>query len=57
MKTQAEWYAIPPYEVRKESWKIVNEKGELVGIFETKEDCLLAVKLFNEKKKTDGKVD
>ena len=56
MKNQAEWYAIPPYEVRKESWKIVNENGELVGTFETKEDCIFAVKLFNEKKKADEKI-
>lgn len=51
MKNQSEWYAIPPYEVSNESWKIVNEKGELVATFETKEDCIFAVKLFNEKNK------
>ena len=49
MENQAEWYAIPPY--TNEGWRIFNEKGELVAIFETKEDCLLAVKLFNENKK------
>lgn len=57
MKNQAEWYAIPPYEVSNESWRIFNEKGELIATFETKEDCLLTVKLFNKKKKTDEKVD
>ena len=52
-----EWYAVPPYDTSKESWKIVNENGELIAQFERKEDCLLAVKLFNEKKKTDERVD
>ena len=48
MKNQAEWYAISPY--KNEGWRIFNEKGELIATFETKEDCILAVKLFNEKK-------
>lgn len=48
MKNQAEWYAIPPY--KNEGWRIFNEKGELIATFERKEDCILAVKLFNEKK-------
>ena len=55
MKNQAEWYAIPPY--KNEGWRIFNEKGESLATFERKEDCLLAVKLFNEKKKTDEKAD
>ena len=53
MKNQAEWYAIPPY--KNEGWRIFNEKGESLATFETKEDCLLAVKLFNEKKENRWK--
>ena len=48
MKNQSEWYAIPPY--KNEGWRIFNEKGESLATFERKEDCILAVKLFNEKK-------
>lgn len=55
MKNQAEWYAIPPY--KNEGWRIFNEKGELIATFETKEDCIFAVKLFNEKKKTNERID
>ena len=56
MKNQSEWYAVPPYKI-SENWKILNERGEIVAWFETREDCILAVKLFNEKNKTNGKVD
>ena len=37
MKEKLDWYAIPPYK-KGESWKIANENGELVAIFELKED-------------------
>lgn len=43
-----EWYAVPPYK-KNESWIIVNEKGELVATFETKEDCLATIKLIKNK--------
>ena len=55
MKNQAEWYAIPP--CANEGWCIFNEKGELVATFEMKEDCLFAVKLFNENKKQNERID
>lgn len=55
MKNQSEWYAVPPYKV-SENWKILNERGEIVAWFENKEDCIFAVKLFNEKNKTNGAV-
>ena len=56
-KPKQEWYAIPPYDVSNDGWRIFNEKGEFVATFEEKEECLLAVKLFNENKKQNGKTD
>lgn len=43
---KVEWYAIPPY-MKGENWKIVNQFGELVAIFELKSDCLKAVEAVN----------
>ncbi len=43
---KVEWYAVPPYN-QGDSWKILNEFGELVAIFELKSDCLKAVEAVN----------
>lgn len=43
---KVEWYAVPPYK-KGESWKIVNQFGELVAIFELKSDCLKTVEAVN----------
>ena len=40
------WFVIPPY--KNEGWQIVNEIGEHVATFETKEDCLKAVNCVNQ---------
>lgn len=39
------WYAIPPY--NREGWRIFNEKGELVAVFEDRAECEHAVHLHN----------
>lgn len=41
------WYAVPPYNLQKESWTILNEDGELVATFERQEDCERAVEVYN----------
>ena len=43
------WYAVPPYG-KKESWRIVNECGELVATFEDKDECIEAVNAVNQLK-------
>lgn len=44
-KPKQEWFAVPPY--KNEGWQILNNKGELVGTFEEKEECLKTVELYN----------
>ncbi len=39
------WYAIPPY--HREGWRILNEKGELVAVFEDRRECEHVVYLHN----------
>lgn len=39
------WYAIPPY--NREGWRIFNEKGELVAVFEDRVECEHVVHLHN----------
>ena len=43
---KVEWYAVPPY-IKGKNWKIVNQFGELVAIFELKSDCLKVVEAVN----------
>lgn len=52
MKTQInneimklKWYAIPQYS--REGWRILNEKGELVAVFEDRRECEHVVYLHN----------
>ncbi len=47
------WYPVPPY--RSEGWKVLNEKGELVATFETKNDCVRACEAVNKRVSTDVK--
>ena len=42
-----EWYVVPPY--GNEGWHVLNERGELVATFETKEECIKAVNAVNRK--------
>lgn len=39
------WYPIPPY--NGGTWEILNEAGELVARFESREDCEKAAELYN----------
>ena len=40
------WFPIPPYNAN-ETWKIVNERCELIATFETKEECITAAEAVN----------
>ncbi len=52
MKKQ--WYPVPPY--NNEGWKIINEDGEHVAVFEDKEECIQTCKLHNhELSRTNAK--
>lgn len=51
-KKDEKWYAIPPYQ-KNESWKICNENGEQVAVFEYREDCEAAVKAVNKEKEKE----
>ena len=44
----SKWYAVPPYNLQKESWTILNEDGELLATFERQEDCEKAVEVYNQ---------
>ena len=57
MKNQAEWWVVPPYEYENEKWIIMSAEHELIATFEDAGACFLVAKLFNEKKKTDERVD
>ena len=48
MTTQKIWFAVPPYEDFKQ-WIIVNDKGELVATFESKDECILAAESVNKR--------
>lgn len=55
MKNQTEWWVAIPSE--NEKWTIVSAERELIATFEDAATCFIVAKLFNEKKKTDEKVD
>ena len=40
------WYPVPPYR-KGGNWKVLNEQGELVAIFENKSDCIRACNAVN----------
>jgi len=43
--TNDRWYPVPPY--KDEGWRVMNEQGELVATFESKQDCMRCVKEIN----------
>jgi hypothetical protein len=43
------WYAVSPYK-KNEGWRALNECGELIAVFETKEECIEAVNAVNQMK-------
>jgi hypothetical protein len=44
--TKDYWYAVPPYK-KNDGWRVLNECGELIAVFETKEECIEAVNAVN----------
>lgn len=46
MRPDERWYPVPPY--RNEGWKLLDDRGELVAVFECREHCEVAAELFNE---------
>ena len=47
------WYAVPPYDDKRDQWKILNECAELVATFEERDECLEAVNAFNKLKNNE----
>lgn len=43
---KSKWYVVPPYD--GVTWKVLNEAGELVAVFEDKDECQHVVDLHNE---------
>lgn len=45
------WYAVPPYMGRHDGflqWIIADASGELIAVFESREDCEAAVMAYNQ---------
>jgi len=47
------WYAVPPYDDKRDQWKILNECAELVATFEERDECLEAVNAVNKLKNNE----